>query len=297
MIVYVDQKGKPSKTYTAGWHNKEKQIPAKPNALFKIGSITKLYVAAATAKLVHSNKLSLDKTVADYLPELTNRIKYANKITLRMLVQHRSGIPNYTDTPGFWENPIKENNKALQLILDKPANFKPDESYSYCNTNYLLIGKILDKTLGYSHHDYIKNEILKPLNLNHTYSLQSQVKNLDNLMSGYYVGYDYDMKFDEFISPAGSMIASAEDVGVFIRALNDGSLFNNEEQSIYSSIYEYNHGGLLPGYQSLAKYNKELDLVVIQFINTTDFEGYQWNISEIVINRIVKIIEKQSSNN
>jgi len=113
MIVYVDQKGKPSKTYTAGWHNKEKQIPAKPNALFKIGSITKLYVAAATAKLVNSNKLSLDKTVADYLPELTNRIKYANKITLRMLVQHRSGIPNYTDTPGFWENPIKENNKAL----------------------------------------------------------------------------------------------------------------------------------------------------------------------------------------
>lgn len=88
------------------------------------------------------------------------------------------------------------------------------------------------------------------------------------------------------------MLATAEDVGIFLRALNDGSVFNVGEKEIYSSIYEYEHGGLVPGYQSLAEYHKDIDAVVVQFINTTDFNGYEWNLSEIMINRIVKIIKR-----
>jgi hypothetical protein len=86
------------------------------------------------------------------------------------------------------------------------------------------------------------------------------------------------------------MVATAEDVGIFLRALNDGSVFDEGEQAIYSSIYVYEHGGLVPGYQSLAEYHKDIDTVVVQFINTTDFNGYDWNLSEIVINRIVEIL-------
>ena len=86
------------------------------------------------------------------------------------------------------------------------------------------------------------------------------------------------------------MIATAEDVGIFLRALNDGSVFDEGEQEIYSSIYVYNHTGLVAGYQSIAEYHKDLDAVVVQFTNTTDFNGYNWNISEIVYNRIVKIL-------
>jgi hypothetical protein len=82
-------------------------------------------------------------------------------------------------------------------------------------------------------------------------------------------------------------------VGIFLRALNDGSVFGEGEQEIYSSIYEYEHGGLLPGYQSLAEYHEDIDAVVVQFINTTDFNGYEWNLSEITINRIVKIIKRK----
>jgi len=89
------------------------------------------------------------------------------------------------------------------------------------------------------------------------------------------------------------MIATAEDVGIFLRALNDGSLFKEGEQEIYSSIYVYEHGGLIPGYQSLAEYHKDIDTVVIQFINTTNFNGYDWNLAEIIINRIVKIIRNK----
>ncbi len=231
----------------------------------------------------------MDKTLADYFPELVGRIAHAEKITLRMMVQHRSGIPNFTDTPGYWEDPPKANRENLELVLDKPADFKPDKKYRYSNTNYLLIGEILDKTLGYSHHQYIKKEILMPLKLNNTYSLLSEV-NLDDVMSGYYVGYDGNLKYNDFINPSGSMVATAEDVGIFLRALIDGSLLNVNEQAIYSSIYEYEHTGLLPGYASIARYHKDIDAVVIQFVNTSG--GYTWSLAEIVYNRIVKIVRK-----
>lgn len=292
MIVYVDQAGKPAQLYAAGWHDRKNKIPAHPKALFKIASISKLYIAVAVAKLVSDKHLSLDKTLADYLPELAGRIENADKITLRMMVRHRSGIPNFTDTPGYWENPPVEIRKKLALVLDKPADFEPDKKYSYSNTNYLLIGEILDKTLGYSHHQYIKKEILMPLQLNYTYGLLSEV-DLDDVMSGYSVGYDYDLKYNDFTAPSGSMVATAKDVGIFLRALNNGSLLSDNEQAIYSSIYEYEHTGLLPGYSSIARYHKDIDAVVIQFVNTSG--GYTWNLSGIIYNRIVKILRGEKS--
>lgn len=294
MIVYVDRGGEPPEYYAAGWHDRENEIPAHSKALFKIASISKLYIAVAVAKMVNDKQLSLDKTLADYLPECDKRIANASEITLRMMVQHRSGIPNFTATPSYWVDPPKGNKENLELILDKPAEFEPDGKYSYSNTNYLLIGEILDRTLGYSHHQYIKAEILMPLELHDTYSLLSEV-NLDDLMSGYYVGYDNDMKFNDFINPAGSMIASAEDVGVFLRALNDGSVFNAGEQDIYSSIYVYEHTGLIPGYQSIARYHNDIDAVVIQFNNTTNFDGYDWSLAEIIYHRVVKIVRRKES--
>lgn len=88
------------------------------------------------------------------------------------------------------------------------------------------------------------------------------------------------------------MIANAQDVGIFLRALNNGSLFNGNEQSTYSGLYEYEHTGLLPGYQSIARYHKDIDAVVIQFVNTTGKNT--WTQAEVVYNRIVKIVKKQS---
>ncbi|AOW20290.1 serine hydrolase domain-containing protein [Urechidicola croceus] len=286
MIVYIDQTGKPPQYYAAGWHNRESMTPANPHALFKIASIGKLYDAVAVTKLVSDGRLSLDKTIADYLPELVGRIENAEKITLRLMIQHRSGIPNYTDAPNFWAAPIGYE-ESLALILDKPANFEPDEDYEYCNTNYLLIGKIMDSVLGYNNFQFKQEEILTPLNLNNTFSSLSEV-NMEDVMSGYHVGHPFDLKTDEY-----GMLATAEDVGTFLRALNDGSLFDSGEQEIYSSIYEYEHSGWVPGYQSFAKYHKDIDAVIVEFYSTTDPKLYNWNLSEIINNRIVKIIRKK----
>ena len=288
MIVYVDEGGKPPAFYASGWKDRENKIPADPKALFKIASISKLYVAVAITKLVNEQRLSLDKTLADYFPELVGRIENADRITLKLMVQHRSGIPNFTNHPGFWNNPQESGKDVLEYALDLPANFEPDADYEYCNTNYLLLSRLIDKVVGYSHHQYIKEEILIPLGLNNTFFSLSEV-NIDNLMSGYYVGYEEDLKTNDY----GSMIATAQDVGIFLRALNDGSVFKEGGQKIYSSIYVYEHGGLIPGYQSLAEYHKDIDTVVVQFMNTTDFNGYEWNLSEIVINRIVKIVRRK----
>tara|TARA_B100001057_G_scaffold484217_2_gene562020 strand:- start:23359 stop:24393 length:1035 start_codon:yes stop_codon:yes gene_type:complete len=286
MIVYVDQTGKPPQYIASGWHNKASKIPANPHALFKIASISKLYNAVAVTKLVSDGRLSLDKTIADYLPELANRIENADKITLRLMIQHRSGIPNYTDAPNFWANPLGYE-ESLALILDKPANFEPGEDYEYCNTNYLLIGKIMDNALGYSNFQFVKEKILEPLHLNNTFGSLSEV-NIDDVMSGYHVGHPFDLKTDDY-----GMLATAEDVGTFLRALNDGSLFEPGEQDIYTSIYEYEHAGWVPGYQSFAKYHKDIDAVTVEFYSTTDPKLYNWNLSEIINSRIVKILKKQ----
>jgi len=289
MIVYVDQGGKEPAFYTGGWKDRKNKIPADPNSLFKIASISKLYTAVSITKLVKDKRLSLDETLADYFPELVGRIEYADKITLRMMVQHRSGIPNFTNNPLYWENEQQNGKEPLEFAIDLPASFEPDKGYEYSNTNYLLLRQIMDNVLGYIHYDYIKEEILIPLDLNNTFFSLKEV-HLDDVMSGYYVGYEEDFKNKEY-----GMLATAADVGKFLRALNDGSMFEEGEQEIYSSIYVYKHGGLVVGYQSLAEYHEDIDAVVVQFINTTDFDGYEWNLSEIIINRIVKILRKEKS--
>ncbi|MFZ0451500.1 MAG: serine hydrolase domain-containing protein [Desulfatiglandaceae bacterium] len=297
IIVYVDQGGQPPAFYTAGWKNKLTQEPADPHAFFKIGSIHKLYIATAVAKLASNGSLSLDETLADYFPEFVGRIEYADEITIRMMVQHRSGIPNFTDDSEFdWFTPLTDDDEILELIFDDPADFEPDTRYSYSNTNYFLLGRILDKVLGYSHHQYVYNEILAPLGLTHTYFTLDEVE-FDNVVSGYWYDYDDDLRF-----LGGSMVATAEDVGMFLRALNDGSLLNDDEQAIYSSIYEYQHDGWVPGYHSKAHYYEDIDTVVVQFVSTTGGEtwgtaniigGKATAISNIIYNRIVRILHRR----
>ena len=284
MVVYVDKAGQSPALYTAGWHDRKKKIPARPDALFKIASIGKLYVAVAIAKLANDKRLSLDNTLADYFPELVGKIEFAERITLRLMVQHRSGIPNFIDNPAYWENRPNFNKEALELAIEMPASFEPGDDYEYSNTNYLLLTQIIDKVVGYNHNQFIKEEILIPLGLNNTFASLSEV-NIDDVMSGYYVGEEQDFKTEE-----QGMLATAADVGTFLRALNDGSLFEEGEQEIYSSIYVYEHTGLIVGYQSIAKYFKDIDTVVIQFNNTTNFDGYDWNLAEIIYSRIVKIV-------
>jgi len=159
IIVYVDQPGR-DRFYSAGWSDRRARTPADPHTLFKIASISKLYIAAATTMMVADGDLSLNSTLQALVPEVRGKIDNANEITLRMMLQHRSGIPEYVYNPDFTNDPDDDYMTTASLGYGQPADFDPDARYRYSNTNYLLIGEILDRTLGYSHHTYIASEIL-----------------------------------------------------------------------------------------------------------------------------------------
>lgn len=288
MVVYVEQKGEPARFYTAGVRNRAQNIPADANGLFKIASIGKLYHALAITQLVYEKQLSLTATLGDYFPELIARIEHAEHISLQNMVQHRSGISNYTNYPNYWGNPALTYQDKLALVLDLPASFKPDQGYEYSNTNYLLLSELIHRTTGLTSQQYIKQHILQPLGLDHTFGSLRDV-DLNDVMGGYYVGYQEDIKGNDY----GSMLATVADVGIFLRALNDGSVFREGEQALYSSLYVYDHGGLLPGFQSQASYYKDIDTVVVQVINTTNLDGYDWNLSQIIHKRIYKILKRE----
>jgi len=93
------------------------------------------------------------------------------------------------------------------------------------------------------------------------------------------------------VAPSGTIVATAQDDGELLRALNDGSLLKGDEQAIYSSIYEYGHKGWLLGYQSIARYHEDIDAVVIQLVNTTG--GVSELVTLVVYNRIVRIMRRQ----
>ena len=105
----------------------------------------------------------------------------------------------------------------------------------------------MDEELGYSNFQFIQEEILDPLDLKNTFGSLSDV-NMAVVMSGYHVGHPHDLKADEH-----GMLATAEDVGIFLRALNEGSLFEAGEQEIYASIYEYEQFRLGAGLPKLCR--------------------------------------------
>lgn len=285
IVVYVQKGSDPGQAFAAGWHDRTEQIPAFPAALFKIASIAKLYDAAAMAQLAANGVLALDDSLAFHMPELKGRIEYADRITLRMMVQHRSGIPNFTDQPEFdWSQPDPD---VLAMALDKPALFEPDTGWSYSNTNYLLLQQVMTRALGHDYTDFIRARMLMPLGLRDTFFSAHEEGVQSRLMSGYFVGHASDLK-----SLDQGYVASAADVGRFLRALNDGSVFTGDARAIYASLYEFGHDGWVLGYLSKAWYHADIDTVVVQFINTNGDDTVL--LSDIVYDRLVELLRRQA---
>lgn len=140
-----------------------------PTTTFHLASVSKTFTGMAVMKLWEENKLKLDDSLQVFFPQFP----YSG-ITVRMLLNHRSGLPNYVyfmtkDTA--WRKKFATNNDMLQFMIDKrPALYSyPDRGFHYCNTNYALLALIIEKVSGQPYPEYMKDNVFTPLGMSNTY--------------------------------------------------------------------------------------------------------------------------------
>ena len=173
VAIYTEQEG--WWAHAEGCARMEDKIPMETNHLQYLQSVTKTYMATAILKLHEKDKIDLDAPMTAYLPAAYSPyIKNADKITIRMLLNHTSGVPEYISDPEYVslviQHPltVPKIEDCLKYLADDEPQFAPGSQYKYTNTNYLLLAMIADILTG-NHAVYIAENILKPLGLKNTY--------------------------------------------------------------------------------------------------------------------------------
>lgn len=215
------------------------------NGKFRVGSITKTFIATVLLQLVDEGRLALDDPAGRYLPEYG----LDQRITVRMLLQHTSGLFNYTGEgnpdgtvePGiplqgeeFRKNQYRTYSprELVGVALARPARFEPGTSWSYSNTNFVLAGQLIERLTGRSYAAQVEKRILKPLRLRET-SFPGRNPRLPGPHAHGYYTYWHDDDFrlidvttvnPTWAGAAGEMISTTKDLDRFIVALLGGEL-------------------------------------------------------------------------
>lgn len=142
-------------------------VPLKPGDRFRIASVTKQFSAAGLLTLVDAGRVSLDDPLSKYLPTYPG----GARITIEQLLNHTSGVREYTDIPGTFEGPIRRHVTTEQLIdyfKNEAPDFAPGEAWNYSNSGYVLIGAVIEAATGQAWHHYLDQALLEPLGMNDT---------------------------------------------------------------------------------------------------------------------------------
>lgn len=150
-----------------GMADAERGVPNTPQTVFRLGSITKQFTAMAILLLAADGKLSLEDPACRYLD---NCPPAWAPITIRHLLTHTSGLPNYTDFDDFdaTEGQPATPAQLIARFRDLPLNFAPGTDYSYCNSGYVLLGAIIERVSGESYESFLTRRIFGPLGMEHT---------------------------------------------------------------------------------------------------------------------------------
>lgn len=168
--ILVAKNGQILYEHYQGFSNRENFIALTPNSPIHIASITKVLTAAAVLKLVDLGKLKLDQTISTILPLFPYQ-----DITIKMLLNHRSGLPNYayfTSDEKIWNNHTVLSNQDILHLMHQhqfPLQFKPDTRFTYCNTNYAILALVIEQITGVNYREAMKKMIFEPLQMNNTY--------------------------------------------------------------------------------------------------------------------------------
>jgi CubicO group peptidase (beta-lactamase class C family) len=269
------------------------RVPVTPETKFRIGSITKQFIASAILKMQEEGKLSVDDKLSKYVPGFPR----GDEVTIRHLLTHTSGIHSFTSNPGFLKYVTLPTtpDAMIDTIKSHPYDFNPGEHYLYNNSGFFLLGYIIEKISGITLADYLRENLFKPLGMNNT-GVYITNKLLDH------EAYGYDMENGRIVKAlnwdmswaggAGSLYSTAPDLYTWNEAVFSGKvlspeslkaaftpgMLNSGEKIEYGfgwSLSDYrgtnfiSHGGGLHGFLSYIARQPEAKTTVIVLCNST----------------------------
>jgi CubicO group peptidase (beta-lactamase class C family) len=215
-----------------GFANLEWQIPNTPDTKFRLGSITKQFTSMVIMQLVAEGKITLDEKMTTYLPDY--RADTGNRVTIRHLLTHTSGIPSYTGQPGFLQNVSRNPYTVadfMKTYTSGDLEFEPGTKFAYDNSGYFLLGAIIERVTGQPYERILRERIFDPLGMKDSGYDRSAVV-LPKRASGYQLtpaGYRNADYLDMSIPyAAGSLYSTVEDLYKWDRALYGTSLLSAE---------------------------------------------------------------------
>jgi D-alanyl-D-alanine carboxypeptidase len=306
-----------SHNYSSGYANKKKQVKLTPEHVLFSGSIGKTYAVALLMQLLDQELFSLDDKFLDHFPDTPwlNRLPNMEQITIRMLLQHTSGLPEYVMQEATWDSLSTNPDKIwtyydrMELIFDQTSVHEPGKGWAYSDTNYILLGMLIEKLSQEPYYELLSSRILIPEHLRFTYA--SIRRDLEGLPQGYSelpemfripgrVVKDGRYIFNPQMEWTGGGLASrTSDLARWARMYYCGTLFSEAlRQEIVSPnsqgmdldthlsygmgsfIYRtdfgpaYGHTGFVPGFNSIFAYYPELD-VAVAFQTNSDYATRQ----------------------
>jgi D-alanyl-D-alanine carboxypeptidase len=210
--------------------------PMRPGLHYRVGSVTKPFIATVVLQLVAEGRLSLEDTVEHWLPGV---LPYGDQVTVRQLLNHRSGVPEYVGVPivRLYTDPQEQfrawtPRELVALVANQPPNFPPDTAWSYSNSDYVLAGMIVEAATGDELGQQLRRRIFRPLGLRDTLFPVDRPTIPRPYASGYSVPLGQEQGpllnftvFDPSLAwAAGALVADLGELEHFFRALLRGRL-------------------------------------------------------------------------
>ena len=289
--VAVYQNGQIIYTRSAGFSDYENHIKATENSKYRIGSISKTITATLILKAVEEGKITLDKKLADFYPSIKN----ADMITVEQLLRHRSGIHSFTDDEDYetWNTQPKSEEELLDIISKGNSEFKPDSTFKYSNPNYILLSFILQKIYNKTYAEIVREKIVLPLGLNHTY-FGSAINAQNNECYSYSFSGKWEKETETDMSipmGAGGIVSSPTDMVKFGNALFSGKIISKKSYTQMTNIkdgygmglfklpfYEkegFGHTGAIDGFSSMLSFYPESGVTFALLSNGNNYSNNQ----------------------